>query len=264
MSDSDVVEAQYKNASNLNARIQLHTLFSTNKYGWCRWVFDRLELPRNCQILEVGAGPGDLWLRNRDRLPDSWVVTVTDASPGMLEKTKENLAGNDHPFTFRVVDAQSIPFDDGSFDGVIANHMLYHVPDLNKGLSELRRVLKPGGRFYASTIGWSHMQGLRDLVCEFDPSVEYESPSQMISFALENGRNLLSTHFPEIEIHRYEDALLITAAEPLVAYVRSMATVRSTRINVDPTAFSQYVEAKIASQGAIHIVKDSGLFAAVR
>jgi len=113
---------QYKNASNLNARFQLHERFSTNKYGWHRWVFDQLHLPPSCRILELGCGPGYLWLKNNDRIPDGWEITLSDFSPGMLQEAQQNLSPSDHPFTFEVIDAQSIPFADESFDAIIANH----------------------------------------------------------------------------------------------------------------------------------------------
>ncbi len=54
---------------------------------------------------------------------------------------------------FKEIDAQSIPFEDETFDAVIANHMLYHVPDRPKAIAEIKRVLKPGGRLIATTIG---------------------------------------------------------------------------------------------------------------
>lgn len=264
LSDSTVVVSQYKDASKLNTRIDLHTLYSTNKYGWFRWLFDRFDLPSTCHILDVGAGSGDLWLENHDRLADGWTITVTDVFPGMLNKAQKNLAGGDRPFSFAVVDAQAIPFGDERFDVVIANHMLYHVPNLEKALSELRRVLKSGGRFYASTVGWTHMQGLRDLVCEYDPDVAPWNAQEAVSFALENGRDLLAPWFSGVERQRYPDNLVVIEAEPLVAYMQSMVTLQSPRIERDPAAFTRYVKAKIASQGAIRISKDSGVFLAVR
>ena len=48
---------QYRNASNLDARMQLHQRFSTNKYGWHRWVFDQLRLPAKARVLELEARP---------------------------------------------------------------------------------------------------------------------------------------------------------------------------------------------------------------
>jgi len=61
---------QYQNASNLDARIQLHLRFSVNAYGWQRWVFDQLvNLPDNAHILELGCGSAKLWAENLTRIP---------------------------------------------------------------------------------------------------------------------------------------------------------------------------------------------------
>lgn len=162
---------QYQNASNLNARQQLHDRFSTNKHGWHRWVFDQFNLsPKSC-ILELGCGPGTLWLQNVHRIPEGWDITLSDFSLGMLQNAQRNLRPSHRHFKFVVVDAQSIPLEDESFDAVIANHILYHVPDRNKAFSEIRRILKPGRRFYASTNGRDHLRELRELVRAFAPNI---------------------------------------------------------------------------------------------
>jgi hypothetical protein len=101
-------------------------------------------------------------------------------------------------------------------------------------------------------------------VREFDPRIESRRPSQIISFALENGRDHLEPYFSEIEMYRYEDDLIIAQAGPLVAYVLSMSSLQSSRIDQDPVAFARFVEGKIDAYGAIRIAKDSGLFVAVR
>lgn len=149
---------QYQNSSNLNARIQLHARFSTNKYGWHRWIFDQLKIVAGSHMLELGCGPASLWSANRDRIPADWHITLSDFSEGMIENARQNLSSIQHPFSFAVIDAQTIPFADASLDVVIANHMLYHVPDRPKALAEIQRVLKPEGRLYASTVGNQHLQ----------------------------------------------------------------------------------------------------------
>ena len=70
----------------------------------------------------------------------------------MLHNAKETLQGQTG-IEYRVIDIQDIPFADHEFDAVIANMMLYHVPDLQKGLREVKRVLKPDGTFYCATYG---------------------------------------------------------------------------------------------------------------
>ena len=63
-----LLREQYKDGSNLSARIRLHQRFSTNRYGQMRWMFDRIQLPENARVLELGCGTGLLW-RGRAQVP---------------------------------------------------------------------------------------------------------------------------------------------------------------------------------------------------
>jgi ubiquinone/menaquinone biosynthesis C-methylase UbiE len=256
---------QYKDASNLNARARLHTLFSTNKYGWQRWVFEQLKLTPGSRVLELGCGPGYLWLENLDRLADSWEITLSDFSPGMLAAAQQNLSHSHFPFKFERVEAQSIPFGDESFDLVIANHMLYHVPDRPKAFSEIRRVLKLGGRFYAATNGQTHLQELAELVRSFEPeTAASEDPffTAILPFSLENGYNQLSAWFADVSLRRYEDGLIVTQADPLVDYILSGS--RAALVAPQREVFTGFIKQKLALQGAIHITKDAGIFVGIR
>lgn len=258
---------QYQNASNLNARIQLHARFSTNKYSWYRWIFDQLDLSPESRILELGCGTGHLWIENLHRIPESWDITLSDFSSGMLQEVQRNLRDSQRHFEFEVVDAQSIPFEDENFDAVVANHMLYHVPDQTKAFSEIRRVLRPGGRFYASTVGRTHLRELRELMGRFDSNAEPWGgrPPASGSFRLENGLDQILQWFSRVTLHRYEDALVITEVDPLVAYVLSTATYSTLMGMGEKRAeFTQFVEQELALHGAICVTKDSGIFEAFR
>jgi SAM-dependent methyltransferase len=246
---------QYKNASNLDARIQLHRRFSTNPYGWMAWCFEHLDLGAEARILDLGCGPGDLWEDNGARIPTGWEITLADFSAGMIHQARAKLGQR---FAYAVGDAQAIPFKGESFDAVIANYMLYHVPDRPRALAEIRRVLKPGGRLYAATNGRDHMRELREMIAAIDPEAEMAAAGS--EFGLENGREQLARVFAEVTLHRYEDGLLVTEVEPLVAYVLSSR--RSALIEKDPRPLTRLVERKMASEGAIHITKASGLFEA--
>ena len=252
---------QYWNAENLYARIRLHKRFSLNKYGWSRWVFDQITAPPESNILELGCGPAILWQQNLDRLPEQWHITLSDFSPGMLQEAQQRLHDAGRPFTFQIIDAQSIPYDDASFDIVIANHMLYHVPDLARALVEIRRVLRPAGRLYASTIGEMHMQEVDELIRHVVPGTGRWGIRVKASFTLEKGRELLSPYFSHITLKRYEDALVVTEAEPLIAYVLSGAA-KAVLTGDRLSAFSSLVEQELAAHGAIRISKESGLFEA--
>ncbi len=255
---------QYKNDQNLRARIQLHEQFSTNKYDWQRWVFDHFVMPEQARLLELGCGPGELWVKNLDRIPGGWDITLSDLSPGMLHEAQKNLQDSQHHFSFAIIDAQSIPFSDNHFDAVIANHMLYHIPDRAKALSEIRRVLKEGGHFYAATNGQDHMRELRELLLRFDPDITTPwslfSPGSL-SFWLENGQEELSPYFSHVTLHRYHDGLEVTGAEPLIAYVLSTPII--DYFDEDKLSqFRKFIQQEIQTQSAIHISKETGLFEA--
>jgi ubiquinone/menaquinone biosynthesis C-methylase UbiE len=254
---------QYRDASNLGARLRLHQEYSTNPYGWARWVFDQLDLPERCRILELGCGPAHLWLENADRLAAEWEITLSDLSVGMVREARENLRGSRRDFGFSAVDAQELPFADGSFDVVVANHILYHVPRRDRALSEIRRVLRPGGRLYAATNGKAHLRELRAWRSEYySRDVDKGWEQAEANFGLETGREQLERRFAEVRLKRYEDGLEVTEVEPVLAYVRSF--IEEGAGEGADEAFRRFLERELASGGAIRITKDPGMFEAVR
>src|SRR5271154_705325 len=103
-----VLRDQYKDGSNLSARVRLHQRFSTNRYGLLRWIFDRMRLPESASVLEVGCGTGIFW-RGGAQVPRGWRVILTDMSAGMLAETRARLTQIGHSFTYIQADAQAIP-----------------------------------------------------------------------------------------------------------------------------------------------------------
>jgi len=211
---------QYRDSSNLDARVVLHQRFSTNPYGWFTWVFDTLlKLPEDARILELGCGPAYLWKENIIRVPAGWHVTLSDLSSGMLDAAWRNLVVTGRAFQFKEIDAQAIPFEDETFDAVIANHMLYHVPDRPKAIAEIKRVLRPGGRLIATTVGENHMKEMMDWYAQVHISKVWDSFAN--SFTLENGLTQLKSYFPDTTLSRYENSLEIAELKPIMAYIRS-------------------------------------------
>ena len=255
---SYLVNDQYKDGANLDARVQLHLLFSNNPYGWQRWCFDHYALPAESRVLEIGCGPAHLWTTNLDRVPAGWRITLSDFSSGMLEQAAHNL-GHAPRFDFKIADAQQLPFEADTFDAVIANHMLYHVPDRLLALSEMQRILKPEGQVYLATNGLNHLRELYELERRFDPAIDFGwSHKAHDFFSLDKGGAEVARFFQDVHSVRYDDALNITAAEPLVNYIFSMATAAPLRER--RAELHRFIEAKLAAHGVIHITKDSGMF----
>src|SRR5215211_5686131 len=248
---------QYRDSSNLDARVVLHQCFSTNSYGWFKWIFDTLlTLPEEAKILELGCGPAYLWKKTISRIPAGWRITLSDLSPGMLDTAWRNLVVTGRNFQFKEIDAQSIPFEDETFDAVIANFMLYHVPNRPKTLQEIKRVLKPGGTLIAATVGNNHLKEMMDYLQQVHLGNIWESYAN--PFTLENGLMQLQSVFDNISLSRYEDGLNITEIEPIMAYIRS--SMRATELSEDELVrVRANLEQELKEKGRIFITKDSGL-----
>jgi ubiquinone/menaquinone biosynthesis C-methylase UbiE len=255
-----LVNQQYRDGANLNARAQLHARFSTNRQGWLRWSFERLALPTNARVLELGCGPGWAWRENAERIPSGWALTLTDLSPGMLDEARVNLSSLERPPCFLCVDAQALPFADSSFDAVVAHHMLYHVPDRQRALAEIARVLEPTGCLYAATNGAFNLLEIDELIGGAVPELGRGAVFALASeFTLENGAHQLLAHFADVRACWFDDALAVTEVEPLIAYILS------SNLRVSATQVAQLREAataRLAEHGVLRIRKSVGMFEA--
>ncbi len=259
MNTPQAVAAQYSTSANLDARIQLHERFGIEPQPWSHWLLDQFDLPPDARILEVGCGTGKLWQATLDRIAPGWSLTLTDQSAGMLAQTRANLGDQDGRFTFEQMDVQSLTFPDATFDAVVANHMLYHVPELDKGLAEIRRVLKPGGKLFAATNGAEHLIEMHELVHQFDAN--FAVKPWRLGFSLENGAELLAPYFHEVRLLRFLSSLRVTEAEPLVAYVRSMDMIDPAHVG----DFREFVQTTLQERaGVIAIQRAAGLFCAMK
>ena len=252
------VSRQYKDSRNLRARLSLHVRFSTNKLDWPRWVFERLGLKADSRVLELGCGTGELWKRNLPDVPPGCEVVLSDLSPGMATEARDRLAP-DPRFMTCVCDAQALPFPEESLDLVVANHMLYHVADRRRGLGEIWRVLKPGGRLMAATNGLSHMRELFQMLDRVSPGTKSRLVAVEGRFSLQNGADLLGEWFTEVAMTPRDDSLEVTEAGPVVAYGlstdRDLSGDRASRL-------AELVEDEIARNGRFAITKETGLFEA--
>jgi len=262
---------QYRDSRNLKARIRLHPHFSTNQYGWYRWLVDRLlVLPSQARILELGCGSGAMWSSQANRIPASWSAILSDYSPGMVSEARTKLDRLEK-FGFTVLDAQRIPFPAEEFNAVIANHMLYHVPDRPAALAEVRRILQPGGLFFAATNGNGHLAEMDILIEQALPrrnSTAGDPLSQMpilAAFSLDNGAEQLLNHFDQVHTEEYKDGLEVTEVQPLIDYIRSMISGKKKQSQLSKEhehSLVQVIEREIERRGAFHIAKRSGLFTA--
>ncbi len=253
---------QYSNSKNFMARVELNRRFGTNPYKWTLWLFDQIQFKKDVKVLELGCGNGILWKSNLQKIPEDAHILLSDFSEGMLDDAKIILGDAAERFEYEVIDAEQIPYPDDSFDVVIANLMLYHIPDRKKAISEISRVLKSDGTLYATTFGLHYMKELSDLVSNYDKNVNCSLEPVARAFGLENGKKQLNEYFEDVKLKKYKDGLEVTEAKPLVNYVLSFTRVKDA-INGDKIKdFEEYITNILEKEGKIKIEKQSGLFIA--
>ena len=249
---------QYKDASNLSARIRLHSLYSQNPQSWFSWVYDQCRITPSMNILEIGCGSGKLWTENREKLPDDIRICLSDLSEGMIRDARRSLGQDDPRFSFSSFDCHSIPFPDQSFDLVIANHVLFYCEDIPRVCREVSRVLRPEGRFVCSAYSSRHMMEISRLVQEFDSHIVLSADRLYERFGLENGEKILSPVFRQIRLSSYTDMLLVTQPEPLIEYILSCHGNQNQYLTSRYGEFRSFVEKK--TRKGFKITKDAGIF----
>ena len=214
----EYAELQYKTPQFLMDRMNLWS-YGSNPEPLQKWIFSKLQLHGNEQILELGGGTGQLWIENHNYIPSTCSIIMSDFSKEMVRKAKENLKSRDLPIKFEIIDAEEIPYEDQTFDLVLGCHMLYHVPNLERALVSINRVLKPGGVFIATTVSQRHIFELTELLSQFELNQKMNLFSE---FHIENGLEVLQPYFLEIKFYEYINIVKITSIEPLMRFISTM------------------------------------------
>src|SRR6266540_512895 len=116
-------------------------------HRWRARAADRAELSPGDTALDTCCGTGDLAFELARRVGPQGTVVGCDFSEPMLELARRKAADRDAPqVRFEWADALELPYEDGSFDAATVGFGVRNLADLGRGLDELNRVLKPGGR----------------------------------------------------------------------------------------------------------------------
>ncbi|MGG7164745.1 MerR family transcriptional regulator [Clostridium ihumii] len=251
-------------SSNLYADIKLQDKFGSNTEGWYTWVFDHMDFKENDKVLEIGCGNGELWLKNINKLENNANITLTDICEDMIRDAKENLKSEKYNFKFEVAEPSRLPYENESFDIVIADHILFYMRDLDSVLKEIKRVLKKGGYFYCSTMGNKNMNELEDLILGFSKNIRISRDKISNKFGLENGEKILGKYFKDINLNLYEDKLIINNYIDILEYIYSIPGTILEIVDTRKKEFENYVYEKIKKDKGINITINSGVFKSIR
>lgn len=264
LEDEKELLQQYIDSSNLDASVKLQDRFSSNRHGWYKWTFNNIKLNKKYKVLEIGCGNGALWSKNIDLLDKDINITLTDVCEDMVNNAKKNLSDYSDVFDFEIVDPNNIPFEDESFDLVIANHILFYMKDLDKVLKEIKRVLKVGGHFYSSTIDSNNMKELESLMKGFNSNIKISEEKISSKFGMENGQEILSKHFSQTKRYLYEDKLVINDSKGILEYIYSIPGNIIELVDTKKKDFEKYIDLNINKHGNIYITNNQVLFESIK
>lgn len=244
--------SQYASTDRLDARIAIHR-YGSQPQPLHLWMWDRLPVRAEAAVLDVGAGTGAFWAAHEPHHP--WpALTLTDASPAMCAA----LVDRGFPGAqVRCCLADALPFADETFDGAVAAHMLYHLDEPVAALRELRRVLRPGGWFAATTNDDDSMGELDELI-ETAGVVGVVRPS-LPNFR-GNGPSLVAEVFGAADVARYDDVLRVTDAMLVVDYLATFGP-----LDADArAALYEVVDRTVRERGHFPVTKRVMLISATR
>jgi SAM-dependent methyltransferase len=214
MTDKAVLADQYGDNNRLTARQSLWA--HREGPGLPAVVLDRAELIGTETIVDVGCGNGT-YLAELGRRQHRGPVVGLDLSPAMARRSAA------HGST-AVADAQALPLADHSVDAVLSLHMLYHVPDIERAIAELRRVLRPGGPALVTTNGPGHTREVKRLFAAAARrvgGVQVDVDWDTRRFAPHEARQLLGAVFNSITVYEVSDTTPVRDPSVLVDYVAS-------------------------------------------
>lgn len=255
------IKEQYKNDKNLNLRSNLHS-YNINKVDWDKWCFNQIDFKKNSNILELGCGSGKFWRKNEEKIDASLGITLSDFSKSMLKIAKAKLKDSSYNFNFEEINAENIPYDDDTFDIVLAQHMIYFVPDIEKALSEIKRVLKPGGIFYVTANSCESMKELNELVNNFDSNSGLNSNGYSTRFELENGEKILKKYFKNVDVEVLNGKIIVNDPKPVVEYKASTIQGTSILVGDKKKEFTRYLQNYIDKNKEISITTKTCMFKA--
>lgn len=197
--------------------------------NFVRWVLDLIDLHAIENVLDAGAGVGRFTIPIGHRLAGRPArVVACDLFGGMLQTIAEAAAEQGMTVETRIADIQALPFDADSFDLVLANHVLYHLPDIGQGVRELARVTRPRGTLVATTNADDIPVAVIDLhLAALERTGFGTEPEWPSAFSLRNGAGILRKSYDDVRLYTFRDQQVFPNAAALVSAYRTTGRFRA-------------------------------------
>ncbi|MFG1879319.1 class I SAM-dependent methyltransferase [Sphaerisporangium sp. NPDC049003] len=222
LSAQDAREVFFADTRMLDGKQLAHNRFRTNPRSLVDHLAEQLELSGTEALLDLGCGNGFVLEHLRPHLAGGSIVGL-DIAPGVLRAAEARLKGVATPCRWVEGSADDLScFADDSFDRVIATYMMHYVPDIDRCLAEVRRVLRPDGKFVLTTDRPDSMVEMYDL--HFAILREMRAPERLFKatpkarISILNGHEYVDSHFAGVELRTWQDQLRFADADAFLAF----------------------------------------------
>ncbi len=264
--DPTYLAYQYGTADKLRIRQEAHELYSERPNDFFDWALSLLDLHPGLRVADIGCGPGAY---HRRLHAAGCTVIAVDGSFGMVREVQDQAHAQQlavHPLQ---ANAEHLPLADASVDRLMANHMLYHVPDQAAALAEMRRVLKPGGVVMLATNAADANAVLHDAHSAAARELGY-TPSPRMTDRFHLGHlDLVRRFFPAAEVYVRADAFLFPTLDAALRYYASGNVDALQDLPADGShaarllpRVAELLRLQLDAQGRLRVPKDAGCFVA--
>jgi len=244
---------------------------STNEpWGWSRYIVDTVGLYSDMRVLDAGAGWGNLWRCNEERLPDGLAVTCVDRHNTHMdtfcafleEQRKEGKFANSE-FTFVWNDLETMSFE-GIYDRIFFNHTVSHIADRKALYHKFYDALAAKGILTCTWGGYLFYDNMQPYFREFFGSCpELDAGLKKHKERADAWEQELRDVFPAVEKHAYIITLTFATAEEFLDYIVQVCKPVREVLEVRREEFLSYLRGKEElknEQGIYEVTRDTALF----
>ena len=249
----------YRSGEQLRAKHQGTKMRSGRRFEI--WALDLVPLHAGATVLDAGCGWGRFtWPLIETYSLASSNITCSDSSPGMLQTTAQEAARRHHHPRFVAAGIQALPFPALQYGGAMANHVLYHLPDIAAGIQELARVVQEDGWLLATTNSDDVNVPVLDFHYAALDRIDIDYVSEIHSpFSMENGEQLLGRSFRKVEQVYFEDETLYHSADEFLASYKTIGRYRNLLVREDVSQEAKGQLPELVRQQAEETIREHGV-----
>lgn len=237
--------------------------------GWSRFIWDKAGMRNGMQVLDAGAGWGNLWRYNRERLPEQLRVTCVDKHNTHMDTfcnymKEQELEGKlaECEFSFVWDDLGTMSLN-GLYERIFFNHVVSHISDRKALYRKFASALSRDGIFICTWGGLLFYEKIQPLLREFFEEEEYTELSKLYRKHrdyVEEWEKELHEVFPMVEKHAYAITLHFSTAEEFMEYTQQVCRPVRETLEIRRREFLEFLEKYKNERGEFTFERDTYLY----